>query len=157
MGVAALCCGIAGILLGLVPFMFFATGALAACAIVFGATGIHRAARHEATNRGMAVAGLIAGVIAALVALWGTAIVFGGLHALSDDLGRVQSDTGAHAVRLPNDQRIAAHDAQRLIREGEFIGNLSAPPSPVTPPTPVTIWPKTSPERPGALPPALTR
>ena len=137
MGVAALCCGIAGILLGLIPFMFFATGALAACAIVFAATGIQRANRHEATNRGMAVGGLIAGVIAALVAIWGTSIVFGGLSSLGDDLGRVQSDTGANAVRLPHDLHIAAYDEQRLIRQGEFIGNLSG--SPVTPPTPVTV------------------
>jgi hypothetical protein len=136
MGVAALCCGIAGILLGLIPFMFLATGALGACAIVFAATGIQRAARHEATNRGMAVGGLIAGVIASLVAIWGAAIVFGGLNSVSNDLGRVASDTGANAVRLPYDQHIAAFDEQRLIHQGEFIGNLHG--SPVTPPTPVT-------------------
>ena len=137
MGIAALCCGIAGILLGLIPFMFIATGALAACAIVFAATGMQRAARHEATNRGMAVGGLIAGVVAALVALWGASIVFGGLHSLANDLGTVQSDTGANAAHLSRDLHIAAYDEQRLIRQGEFIGNLGG--SPVTPPTPVTV------------------
>ena len=137
MGIAALCCGIAGILLGLIPFMFIATGALATCAIVFAATGIHRTVRNEATNRGMAVIGLITGVVAAFVALWGASIVFGGLNSLGNDLGRVQSDTGANAARLSRDLHIAAYDEQRLIRQGEFIGNLGA--SPVTPPTPVTV------------------
>jgi hypothetical protein len=137
MGIAALCCGVAGMLLGLIPFMFIATGALAACAIVFAATGIQRAGRHEATNRGMAIGGLITGVIAALMALWGAIIVFSGLHSLGNDLGMVQSDTGASAARLQHDLHVAAYDEQRLIRQGAFIGNISG--SRVTPPTPVTV------------------
>lgn len=136
MAIAALCCGIVGIIVGLVPFMFIASGALAISAILSGAVGIQRAARHEATNRSMAIAGLITGVIAAILAAWGTAIVFGGLNSLGNDLNRVQSDTGARAARLASDQHIAAYQEHRLIREGEFLGNISA--SPATAPTPVT-------------------
>lgn len=135
-GIAALCCGIAGILTGIVPFMFLTSAALAGCALVFGAVGIQRVGRHEATNRGVAIAGLITGAIAAILAAWGIAIVFGGLNSLGNDLNRVQHDTGARAARLATDQHLVAYQEHRLIREGEFIGNLSA--TPPTAPTPVT-------------------
>jgi hypothetical protein len=58
MGVAALVLGIVGFLIGPASIL----------AIVFGRIGLNRAARGEATNRGVAQAGLVLGVVT--LALW---------------------------------------------------------------------------------------
>lgn len=49
LGIAALCCGLVGILVGLIPFMFLASGALGILAIVFGIVGF--AAPRERKHR----------------------------------------------------------------------------------------------------------
>lgn len=58
MGTAALVMGIAGFLIGPASIL----------AIVFGRIGLNRVARGEATNRGMAQAGFVLGIIT--LALW---------------------------------------------------------------------------------------
>jgi hypothetical protein len=58
MGVAALVLGIAG----------FVVGPASILAIVFGRIGLNRAARGEATNRGVAQAGFVLGIIT--LVLW---------------------------------------------------------------------------------------
>lgn len=89
LGIAALCCGLVGILLGLIPFLFIVTGALAILAIVFGFIGIGRARSREATNRGMSIGGVITGLIAAALAIWGVTTVISGLHRLNNDINNV--------------------------------------------------------------------
>jgi hypothetical protein len=59
LGVAALCCGLVGILMGLIPIMFLASGTLGILAVVFGFIGLLPAQRKEASNRGVAIAGLV--------------------------------------------------------------------------------------------------
>lgn len=63
MGVAALVLG----LLGFFTSLVVVGGVLGVLAIVFGAIGRGRARRDEATNGGMALAGIILGTIAALI------------------------------------------------------------------------------------------
>jgi hypothetical protein len=58
MGIAALVMGIVGFLVGPASIL----------AIVFGRIGLNRVARHEATNRGVAQAGFILGLVT--LALW---------------------------------------------------------------------------------------
>jgi EamA domain-containing membrane protein RarD len=70
LGIAALCCGLIGVLVGLIPAVFLGSGALGILGITFGIIGIRRVKRGEATNRGMAIIGLITGVIAAALAIW---------------------------------------------------------------------------------------
>jgi len=62
-----LCCGLIGMLTGLVPIMFLASGALGIVAIVFAVIGMRRAKHGEASNRGMAIIGLGAGIALAPV------------------------------------------------------------------------------------------
>ena len=73
MGVASLVLGILAILTG----WFFVGGVFGVLAIVFGAIGRGRAKRGEANNGGMAIAGLVCGVVGILVAIAvGIAVAF---------------------------------------------------------------------------------
>ncbi|MCW2598930.1 MAG: hypothetical protein JWM02_759 [Frankiales bacterium] len=71
-GVAALVLGIASLVLFWVPALDVV---LAVLAIVFAALGRKRAARHEATNGGMAIAGLVCGILGLIGAALITAFV----------------------------------------------------------------------------------
>ena len=119
LGVAALVCGLAGILLGLVPLLFLGSGALGVLAIVFGITGIRRARRGNASNRAMAVTGLVTGVVASGLALWGVVIIMSGLNTVSGELDRLDHSTvpsaqASHAV--VNEENI-------LVHQSLFVGN----------------------------------
>jgi hypothetical protein len=60
LGTAGLVLGIVGAALSLVPVLGFILGVLAT---TFGGIGVAKANRGEATNRGMAIAGLVLGII----------------------------------------------------------------------------------------------
>jgi hypothetical protein len=121
LGIAALCCGLVGILIGVVPIMFLASGALGIVAIVFGLVGIRRAQRGEASNRGMAIIGLGSGVGASILAITGIVIVFSGLNTLSHDLGNAAGSTTAPAAAHAT--QVATVQEDHLIHQDLFIGN----------------------------------
>lgn len=119
LGVAALACGLTGILLGQVPLLFLGSGALGALAIVFAIIGIRRAVRRKASNRAMAVTGLVTGVIAFALAIWGVVIVMSGLNTVSGELdhldhGTAASTQAAHAV---------VNEEDLLVHQSMFLGN----------------------------------
>lgn len=78
--------------------MFLASGALGILAVVFGLVGIRRAGRREASNRGMAIAGLVTGVIAFAMAIWGISVILSGLNSLSGELDRASSGNTVPSV-----------------------------------------------------------
>jgi hypothetical protein len=118
-GVAALACGLAGILLGQVPLLCFGSGTLGILAIVFGIIGIRRAARGEASNRGIAVTGLAAGVVAFALAIWGVVIIISGLNTISGELDHL--DHG-NAPPIPA-SRMVDNEEDLLVHESLFLGN----------------------------------
>jgi hypothetical protein len=120
LGIAALCCGLVGLLIGLVPLMFLASGALGILAIVFAVIAMRRAQRGEASNRSMAIVALGTGIGASILAVTGIVIVFSGLNTLSHDLSNVVVP-GAPAVAHAT--QVAASQEDRLIRQDLFIGN----------------------------------
>lgn len=63
-GVAALVLGLLGLVLTLLVLLAPLGALLGLLAVVFGIVGISRARRGDATNRGQAVTGLIAGILA---------------------------------------------------------------------------------------------
>lgn len=120
LGVAALCCGLVGMLIGLVPLMFLASGALGILAIVFAIIAMRRAQRGEASNRFMAIVALGTGIGASILAITGIVIVFSGLNTLSHDLSnltRTTTPAAAHATQVATSQE------DHLIHQGLFIGN----------------------------------
>src|SRR3954467_8934699 len=85
-GTAAL---VLGILALLGSFTVFGGIVLGIVAIVLGVIGRRRAARGEATNRGSATAGLVLGIIGAVLAL---ALVAVGVTFLNSDTGKKLQD-----------------------------------------------------------------
>lgn len=118
-GVAALCCGLVGILVGLMPIMFQASGALGVVGIVLGFIGLRRVSRGEASNQGMAIAGLVTGVLALGLAIYGLSVVVAGLNQLETDLGH--GTNGAHA--LVQVQHVILQQESHLIHQLLWIGN----------------------------------
>jgi hypothetical protein len=119
LGVASLACGLIGILLGQVPFLFLGSGALGILAIVFGIIGIRRAARGEASNRGIAVTGLVTGGVAFALAIWGVVIIVSGLNTIGGDLDHLNSDTG---TTVPA-SRMVTNQEGLFVHQSMFVGN----------------------------------
>ena len=69
MGVAALVVGVVALVLAVLIVFFPIAGLLGIIAIILGAIGMGRASRGEADNRGQALAGLITGILALLLAI----------------------------------------------------------------------------------------
>lgn len=65
LGTAGMILGIVGAALSLVPVLGFILGLLAT---IFGGIGLTKASRGEATNKGMAITGLVLGIIT--MAIW---------------------------------------------------------------------------------------
>lgn len=84
MGTAALVLGIVGLLLSILVI-----GALPGIlAVVFGAVGLARVRRREATNRGAALTGIITGILAVAVAV---ALVAVGLSVFQTQFGELRN------------------------------------------------------------------
>ncbi|WP_199038654.1 DUF4190 domain-containing protein [Glycomyces salinus] len=63
LGTAGLVCGVIAVALSLVPGLNVFTWPLGVLAIVFGAVGWSRANRSQATNKNVAIAGLVLGIV----------------------------------------------------------------------------------------------
>jgi len=123
LGVAALVCGLIGALAGLIPILFFIALPLGILGLVFGWVGMRRASRGEATNRGMAISGLILGVIGTGLAIWGITIVVGATNQLQDDLNNLNTSSSASAASFQTAQQRVDRQEHKLIHEDIFIGN----------------------------------
>jgi len=121
LGIAALCCGIAGILLGQVPLLFLGSGALGILAVVFGIIGIRRARRRQASNRAMAVTGVVTGVIALALAIWGVSIIVSGMNTVSGELDNLDHGTGTTPATETAHTVINQEDL--LVHQALFLGN----------------------------------
>jgi hypothetical protein len=63
LGAAALVCGIVAVVLSFIPVINWFTWPLGVLAVVFGAVGWGRANKGQATNKSMAIAGLVLGIL----------------------------------------------------------------------------------------------
>ncbi len=68
MAAAALVCGILGIVGSFIPVVCYFTTVLAIVGIVFGAKGMKKA-KETGTGKGLAVAGLVCGIVGSVFAL----------------------------------------------------------------------------------------
>jgi hypothetical protein len=88
-GVAALTMGAAALALVATVLLFPVGGVLGILAMLLGAVGISRVARWRAFNRGQAVAGMLLGALAVLLAVVLTARLDGSLSERAGDLARL--------------------------------------------------------------------
>ncbi|MGW3403036.1 DUF4190 domain-containing protein, partial [Streptomyces zhihengii] len=64
LGTAGLVLGIIGLVVAVIPLLFWLGGFLGLLALIFGLVGLGRAKRAQATNKGIALAGTILGGVA---------------------------------------------------------------------------------------------
>jgi hypothetical protein len=97
LGITALVLGVLAILLAFVPILGFASYPLAILGIVFGVVGLRRVSRRVATNRGVALAGLITSVIGFVLVIISTVLYVGAINAgvqgVNDSLNAVHNIT----------------------------------------------------------------
>ncbi|MGW7051784.1 DUF4190 domain-containing protein [Streptomyces sp. NPDC054887] len=95
LGTAALILGIIGALSGLVPFFFWLAGILGIIALVMGLAGRGRAKRGGATNKGVALAGAILGLVSLVMSVVGAVILFKAVDDAVDDINNATSSSSA--------------------------------------------------------------
>ncbi|MFI7009823.1 DUF4190 domain-containing protein [Streptomyces sp. NPDC050145] len=95
LGTAALILGVIGALSGLIPIMFWLAGILGVIALILGLTGRGRAKRGEATNKGVALAGALLGLVSLGLSVFGAYTTFKAVDDAVDEINKSVSDTGA--------------------------------------------------------------
>ncbi len=97
LGTAALVLGILAILLAFVPILGFVSYPLAILGIVFGLVGLRRVSRRVATNRGVALTGLITSVLGFVLVIVSTVAYVGAINAgvqgVNDSINAVHNIT----------------------------------------------------------------
>ncbi len=68
-GVAAGVCGIIAVALCWIPFIDYISIVLGALAMIFGALGVRHANRYDGAGKGMAVTGIVCGIVGLAIAL----------------------------------------------------------------------------------------
>ncbi|MBD0689812.1 hypothetical protein BG452_28520 [Streptomyces sp. CBMA123] len=105
MGTAAMVLGIVGVVLGLLVVFFWLSWLPSLLALIFGIIGLGYARKRQATNRGMALAGVILGVAGLLVSVGGGVFVAVGVHAANEDR---KAAARAAQTRADEEERAAA-------------------------------------------------
>ncbi|MBT2398410.1 DUF4190 domain-containing protein [Streptomyces sp. ISL-100] len=95
LGTAALILGVIGALSGLIPFFFWLAGILGIIALIMGLAGRGRAKRGGATNKGVALAGAILGLISLIMSVVGAVILFKAVDDAVDDINKATSGSSA--------------------------------------------------------------
>ncbi|BDM69249.1 hypothetical protein HEK616_27360 [Streptomyces nigrescens] len=133
MGITALVLGLVGIGLGLFIILFWISWLPALLALVFGSIGLSHARKGLATNKAMAVSGLVMGIVGLLIAAGsGVVTVLTVKHAVDDARAKVRE------IKKGN-EKAAAEEAARHLSFGEsytFGDGLKvtvAKPTPFTP------------------------
>ncbi|MBO0729899.1 MAG: DUF4190 domain-containing protein [Acidimicrobiaceae bacterium] len=120
LGVAGMVCGIIGLVFGFIPLfgIFFAVP-LGILGVVFGAVGLRRVSRQEANNRGVAIAGLVTGILALIVGFILFAAIYSATNQLHNDLNNISTNSS----NFQQNQQRVDHDAHQLL-DHSWIGNL---------------------------------
>ncbi|MFJ8825724.1 DUF4190 domain-containing protein [Streptomyces sp. NPDC102467] len=105
LGTAALILGVIGALSGLVPILFWLAGVLGVIALILGLTGRGRAKRGEATNKGVALTGVILALASLGLAVFGAYTTFKAVDDAVDQINKSVSDTKAKDTKASGDAK----------------------------------------------------
>ncbi|WP_371484068.1 DUF4190 domain-containing protein [Kitasatospora sp. NBC_00315] len=114
LGIAALVLGIVGAVLGLTVILFWLSWLPALLAVILGAIGLAQVRKGRATNRAMALAGVILGVTGLLVSAGAGVFVVAQVHAVNE--GRRAAEAAARARTEAAEER-AAKEKERIETE----------------------------------------
>ncbi|MEU2432683.1 DUF4190 domain-containing protein [Streptomyces sp. NPDC007861] len=117
MGVTALVLGIVGVVLGLVVVLFWMSWLPALLAVVFGLVGLSHARKGLATNKAMALAGVILGVTGLLFAVGGGVFTVLTVKQVTED-ARAEADA-VEASASAEAEREKAEEKARHLSFGE--------------------------------------
>ncbi|WP_351227919.1 DUF4190 domain-containing protein [Streptomyces sp. NPDC002133] len=95
LGTAALILGIIGALSGVIPFFFWLAGILGLIGLILGFSARGRVKRGEATNKGVALTGVILGLVSLVLSVVGAVITFKAVGDAVDEINKATSGTSA--------------------------------------------------------------
>jgi hypothetical protein len=95
-------CGIIGVVVGLIPFLFFLAFILGVLALVFGFTGRGTAKRREGAGSGQAIAGVILGGVAVILGIVGVVILVAVINNTSDEITSSLTTPSTSSVTAPS-------------------------------------------------------
>ncbi|MEU7485765.1 DUF4190 domain-containing protein [Streptomyces sp. NPDC042319] len=121
LGVAALVLGVIGVLSGLIPLLFWLAGTLGLLALIFGLVGRGRVKRGQATNKGVALAGLLLGIAAMVVAVIGAVITFTAVKGAVDEINKSLETSTAQPKTGTKGEDAAATEGGASGSEGEAL------------------------------------
>ena len=87
LGVAGGVCGIVAVVLCWIPFVDYISIILGALAIIFGAIGIRHANAHGGAGKGMAITGLVTGIVALVISILFLAVVYTAVPSINGSVG----------------------------------------------------------------------
>ncbi|WP_394431483.1 DUF4190 domain-containing protein [Streptomyces sp. SGAir0957] len=105
LGTAALILGVIGALSGIVPILFWLAGILGVIALILGLTGRGRAKRGEATNKGVALTGVILALVSLGLAVFGAVTTFKAVDDAVDEINKSVQDTKAKDTKASGDAK----------------------------------------------------
>jgi hypothetical protein len=124
MGTAALVLGIPAIVLAFIPIVGFVSYPLAVLGIIFGLVGVPRAKKGHATNKGVAISGLIASVVGFALVIVSTVIyvsaIGAGVKSVTDANNAVHHLT--YQVSSTNGGQVSAIYDQGTNASGRVVG-----------------------------------
>ena len=112
MAVAALVLGLVGSVFGLIPLTFWIALPCGILAVIFGVVGRRRAKEPGRSGGGMAIAGLILGLIAVALGIAGIAIIGDAVDDLDRDLEELEQEFNESQGAPPFDTSSIAAEAE---------------------------------------------
>jgi hypothetical protein len=87
LGLAGGICGIVAVVLCWIPFVDYISIVLGALAIIFGAIGIRHANERGGGSKGMAITGVVTGIVALVISVLFLAVVYTAVESISPSIG----------------------------------------------------------------------
>lgn len=91
LGITGGVCGIVAVALCWIPFVDYISIVLGALAIIFGAIGVRHANEHGGGGKGMAVTGIVTGIVAVVITILFLAVVYAAVTSIQVGAGAVGS------------------------------------------------------------------
>jgi hypothetical protein len=87
LGLAGGICGIVAVVLCWIPFVDYISIVLGALGIIFGAIGIRHANERGGGSKGMAVTGVVTGIVALVISILFLAVVYAAVESIPNSIG----------------------------------------------------------------------
>ncbi|MER6999276.1 DUF4190 domain-containing protein [Streptomyces sp. NPDC000410] len=102
LGTAALILGIIGAVAGIFIILFWLSGVLGVIGLILGLVGLGRIKRGEATNKGVAITGVILSVVSLILAVVGAVVTF---KAVDDAVDEFKKDVSSSSSSKPGSDK----------------------------------------------------